>query len=147
MRQEQGFTLIETLIVLSIVSLFLVIGLSFQSHSLYQNQANQFFRLFQSDVLYLQQISMVSRDNAYLTILPNEHSYEIKTGGLGEVLVKREYPKNWLVDLNTLSAPISFTINGTIKKPGMFYVKTPTRKYSIYFPFGKGRSYIIENEL
>ncbi|MDC3418995.1 prepilin-type N-terminal cleavage/methylation domain-containing protein [Aquibacillus koreensis] len=143
---NKGFTLIEVLIVLSMISLFLVIGASFQPKALEQNQADYFFKLFQSDVLYLQQLTMIDRENVFIYISPDNKSYQIKRGGMGEVILTRSFPKDWTINLNTLPAPISFSPNGTIKNPGTIDLRSPTTRYSVIFPFGKGRCYIVEAE-
>lgn len=144
MKKENGFTIVELLIVLSLFSLLLVIGASFQTKSYQAYQFNCWYQQFESDVLFIQQQTLVSRENIYLLINPNSHTYEIRRGGLGEIITVRSFPDNWEIKLNTLSMPLSFSINGTLRNPGMFQVLTKGMAYDIYFPFGKGRSYFIE---
>ncbi|GGM31641.1 competence protein ComG [Paraliobacillus quinghaiensis] len=144
MNNQKGFTLIEILIVLSTLSILLVIGASLQTNTYDTYQLNRWYQLFESDVLYMQQQTLLKRNNLYLIIKPDTKSYEIRQGGRGKVLVERQIPHNWEVKLYTLSMPLSFSIQGTIKEPGMFLIIIDDKEFAIYFPFGKGRSYIVE---
>ena len=144
MNNQKGFTLVELLIVLSTLSILLVIGASFQTNTYNTYQLNRWYQLFDSDVLYMQQQTLLKRNNLYLIIKPDTKSYEIRQGGRGDVVIERKIPQNWDVKLYTLSMPLSFSIQGTIKNPGMFQILIDDKEYAIYFPFGKGRSYIVE---
>ncbi|WP_186575797.1 competence type IV pilus minor pilin ComGD [Aquibacillus kalidii] len=142
--KEKGFTFLELVIVLSIISILLVVGSSIQLKTLHTYQLNSFYKLFESDILYLQQFNMVQAEKASLTIDVTNNQYQIKTNVNGKVLIKRTFPKDWVVKLNTLSMPLSFTSDGNLIHPGTFSIKTAYKTYYIYFPFGKGRCYIID---
>ncbi|WP_226035032.1 competence type IV pilus minor pilin ComGD [Aquibacillus saliphilus] len=144
MKNTNGFTLIEVLIVLSASIVLLSIGSLFQTHVIKHYQEDQFLQLFQSDVLYMQYITLIKRETFNMTIHPDQHNYIIRKGGTGKIITKRNIPSNWNVQLMTLTMPISFTFNGTIKNPGMFSIKTGESHYQVFLPFGKGRGYIIE---
>lgn len=145
-KNEKGFTLIELLVVLSILTILLLIGNSLQIKTLEHNQMKQFYQSFQSDLLYMQQYTIVMKENIQLFIKPDSHYYEIRKRGTGKLLIRRTIPTNWNVKLNTLTMPLSFSLNGTIKNPGTLIVETKQQTYTIIFPFGKGRSYMIETQ-
>ncbi|MRH43137.1 prepilin-type N-terminal cleavage/methylation domain-containing protein [Aquibacillus halophilus] len=144
MKNAKGFTLLEVLVVLSASLLLLSIGSIIHTNILQNYQKEQFFRLFQSDLLHMQQITFIKREMLYLTIQPDQHNYIIRRAGTGKTIVKRDIPNNWHIQLVTLSMPISYTYSGTIKNPGMFTIKTDDSQYDVYFPFGKGRNYVVE---
>lgn len=143
-RKESAFTIVELLIVLSILSILLVIGTTFHIKAYQNYQFNRWHQVFESDLLFMQQLSITSMGNIYMLIKPSSHMYEIRNGGLGEIVIKRPIPDEWEIKLHTLSMPLSFSTNGTIKQPGKFQIITATNRYDITFPFGKGRSYLIE---
>ncbi|WP_407268376.1 competence type IV pilus minor pilin ComGD [Radiobacillus sp. PE A8.2] len=146
MTSQHGFTLIETLITLSITITLLSLGFSVQIHVLDEYKTKKFFEMFESDMLYLQQLSVTNQEYAYMTISPTKNSYTIKKGGFGTVLRNRKIPDDWNIILHTLSMPISFSYYGNIKKPGMFTLETKTKLYAIYCPLGKGRCYVKNAE-
>ncbi|WP_117169233.1 competence type IV pilus minor pilin ComGD [Paraliobacillus sediminis] len=143
-RKESGFTIVELLIVLSILSVLLIIGTNLHIKSYQNYQFNQWHQIFESDILFMQKLSITSMGNVYMLIKPSSHNYEIRSGGLGEIIIKRPIPEEWEIKLHTLSMPLTFSPNGTIQQPGRFQIITPTTRYDITFSFGKGRSYLIE---
>lgn len=144
MNNERGFTLLEVLFVLSITCMILLLGFSIQTHVLDEHQTKQFFNVFQSDVMLIQQRTMLYEENLSITIKPEKHQYEVRKGGTGKLLYLREIPESWEVRIRTLTQPMSFTSNGTIRHPGTLNIKTKTNNYNVIFPFGKGRGYIVE---
>ncbi|WP_077621516.1 competence type IV pilus minor pilin ComGD [Sediminibacillus massiliensis] len=144
-RKQEGFTLIEVLVVLSMSAIFMLFAVSISERLVEKYKTEQFLRTFQSDILYLQQLSMTNSKRFYtLDIQPASHSYTIRQGGLGKVIISRDIPANWTIELNSLKMPITFTYKGTLKNPGTMYLKTDSKTYRIVFPLGKGRSYIVE---
>ncbi len=143
---ERGFSLLEVIIVLGITLTILSIGTTIKVSIIDDYRTEQFLKVLQQDVLYMQQLTIVTNRNYHLTIEPDQHFYQIKQGGFGKVIVRREIPKHWTIKLNTLRMPIDFTVDGTIKQPGMFTIYTSNKSYNVYFPFGTGRSYFIEKE-
>nr|WP_275580684.1 competence type IV pilus minor pilin ComGD [Aquibacillus albus] len=143
-NKQSGFTLIEVIIVLSMISFIISIGGAFQYHVIDQYKTRHFIQIFQDDILYMQKRTTVTRDNIYMVIEPEKNLYVIKQGPVGKSIVTREIPKTWDINLRTLTMPISFTTNGTIKNPGTFTIDTTYSSYDVSFPFGKGRCYIIE---
>lgn len=144
MIQKNGFSLVELLVVLSIVSFLLLIGGSVQMKTYDQYQFNQWYQLFESDMLRMQQNSMITNENQYLLINSNSNQYEIRQGGLGKIVLKRPIPPHWKIKLYSLQMPVSYSKHGTIRKPGKFQVETAYQSWEIIFPFGKGRCYVIQ---
>ena len=141
--REGGFTLMETLVVLSVTITLMTIGATVQVHVMDEYRTEQFFKQFQMDVLYMQQHTTTTSELLYLNFNPTLRYYEVKTAGIGKSILKRPLPKNWIVDMQTMKA-ITFSANGTIKNPGVFRIHSQTSTFLINFPFGKGRCYIVE---
>ena len=129
---------------MSLFSLLITIGFSVSFHSLEKQKAEQFFKVFHSDLLYLQQVTMLKEESYYLIFNESSHSYTIRKNGSASVLRARTFPSDWKLNLRTLADPLSFNFKGTIKTPGTFTMDTGFSVYKIVFPLGKGRSYIVE---
>ncbi|RCW65382.1 competence type IV pilus minor pilin ComGD [Saliterribacillus persicus] len=140
-KEQKGFTLIETLLVLSVLIIFLSIGGAFHYKTFDSYQYQTFYQLFEKDIIYLQQLSVTSNDSYALYFDLSNNSYQIKKSGIGTILLSREFPKAWTIRQNTLKLPLSFSKDGTIKNPGAIKVETTHNDYFITFPFGKGRCY------
>lgn len=139
---NRGFTFVEVLLVLTAFLMLMAIGFTFPAKLIKQQEANHFLNRFQHDVLYLQSLNMYETSSAFMTISPQNHQYTIHKSDTAELLVKRNIPENWTVHLRTLSQPVMYSSNGTIKNPGSLVIETEEDSYKIVFPFGKGRSYI-----
>jgi competence protein ComGD len=141
---NSGFTLIEMITVLSITVTLIFFGITFPLHVINQHKTEQFFEHFQSDLLLMQQETMLTGENIRMTILTDSSVYEIRKGGTGQLMIRRAIPSSWEINFRTLSQPITFMRNGNIKNPGTFSIATDTNTYVITFPFGKARAHIIE---
>ncbi|WP_053219217.1 competence type IV pilus minor pilin ComGD [Virgibacillus senegalensis] len=144
MSRNAGFTFIEVMFVLSITAFLMALGVMFPLQLLEKQERNDFFQLFESDLLFLQQKSMLSSERYTLYIDPEAHKYSIRTGGTAKILVSRKIPESWKIELRTLKMPISFNLKGTIKQPGTMVIDTGRKRYKVVFPFGKGRHYYEE---
>src|SRR5690625_439944 len=144
---EAGFTLIEMLIVLSIVSLILSIMFVDYSKRSYEQSFDTWYQQFELDLLYSQKYTMVTRQVLRLTINRDSNSYSLRNDGSSPALIMRNIPADWDVRVTSVRHPISFTHYGAIVGPGQILVRTKNARYSITFPFGKSRSYYVKSEL
>ena len=143
---EAGFTLIEMLIVLSIVSLILSIMFIDYSSRSDEQSFDTWYQQFELDLLYSQKYTMVTRQVLRLSINRDSNSYSLRNDGSSPALITRKIPEDWDVRVTTVRNPISFTRYGQIVGPGKISVRTRNASYSITFPFGKSRSYYVKNE-
>ncbi|MGY0692929.1 competence type IV pilus minor pilin ComGD [Virgibacillus sp. FSP13] len=141
--KKNGFTLLEVIFILGIWSLLILLSLPIQFSLLDKQEAEQFFRTFESDLLYMQNMSFASKDNIRLSIDAENNRYTIFRH-TNEKLIERNIPKEWQIDKRTLQKPISFNEFGTIRNPGRLKIITKKQEYEIIFPLGKGRYYIAE---
>jgi competence protein ComGD len=138
---EEGFTLLEVLIVLIIWSILILLIVPINFSHLEKQQEKYFFETFAFDVLYTQNLSTTTKD--YVQINLYENSYLIRRGYRGKIIVERELPSDWIIEEKLLQT-ISFDDKGRVRKPGNFVIRTKHKVYKVIFPFGKGRFHIVE---
>lgn len=144
MNKKNGFTLLELLIVLSIWSIITALSVPILFNNLEKVEERQFLETFKHDVLYIQYLATSAVDR-HVQIRVNNGNYEIIDGSINKSrpIIKREFPTDWEIDMRTVKR-ISFNENGTIRHAGTISIKTKHTNYSIVFPPGKGRCYIVE---
>ncbi|SET62112.1 competence protein ComGD [Salinibacillus kushneri] len=143
-QKKAGFTLIEMLIVLTIFMFLLLITAPLNSTIKNDLETQQFFSLFEQDILWMQNQSITNNEIYRLRFMPESHTYEIRQKGVGNLKIKREYSSFIDIELGTFQLPFSFYHSGTPNQPGSFYVHTQNETYVITFPFGKGRFYVTK---
>lgn len=134
----------EVLLVLTIIAVLTTVGFVFQINEIEKHRYKQFIKTFQSDVLFVQQMTVMTEETYFLLIDEEREIYTIRKSGLSSTIMTREFPDGWDISLLTLSSPVSFSFKGNIKNPGTLLVKTGNSKFKIIFPLGKGRGYIVE---
>lgn len=137
MNQVNGFTLIEVLFVLAILSVLILISTPLQFSALDHKTEESFLETLEMDLLYMQTLSYNSRSRYRLTFPDQEH-YTVSSNQ--SIILERTVPEGWEVDTRTLKT-ISFNDNGTIRDSGTFAIQTLTDRYNVVCPLGKGRCY------
>lgn len=140
-NNSSGFTLLEMLFSLAILMILLTITVPLVFSTIEKQTEKEFFKVFKSDVLFLQNQSIGT--NQYYRLVFYDDHYKIIDSSTGESLVVRTYPNQLTVDGRLLKR-ISFNARGTIKQPGTMTISTEETTYRIIFPLGKGRFYIDE---
>ncbi|WP_276208264.1 competence type IV pilus minor pilin ComGD [Gracilibacillus sp. YIM 98692] len=140
-HKKNGFTLLESLLVLFTVSIVLLIGGSFMYKTLDQMEYRTFIQQFNQDLLYIQQFNITHTESYYMTFNFDQNKYSVRQSGFGYVVKEYVYPEQWQIDSNTLQLPIHFSPKGNIKNPGTLKITTRSSNYYITCPFGKGRCY------
>lgn len=138
---DAGFTLIELLLVLSVISIILVISMRFSSNFIERIEMNDFIHVFESDILYIQNAALGTRQNVRLVF--REDYYVILHAYDTTLDIHRPYPAV-LNDVIIAENRIRFTNGGTIQAPMSMSFKTANETYRLVFPLGKGRMYLAE---
>lgn len=139
---QNGFSLVELLFVLGILSFLLLLIVPLSLNHLEHQREMKFLEQLKYDVLYIQNISMTNKTRtAHLYM--SEDYYQIYDRTIHDGQIKRYYPDTWNVDTRVMSQ-IAFNKNGTMQSPGKFTIQTKQKTYEIIFPLGKGRFYIVE---
>ncbi|WP_404453415.1 competence type IV pilus minor pilin ComGD [Oceanobacillus kapialis] len=134
--KEDGFTLIEMLVVLSMLSVMALIAFPLEFRVLKEQQEKQFLNTLASDVMNIQQRSTISTGMNRITFY--EDSYLVRSEQ-SEII--RDYPDGLTIDTRT-NRTINFNHNGNIKNPRTLFISGPIQHYRMVFPFGKGRFYL-----
>ncbi|MBP3041135.1 type II secretion system protein [Bacillaceae bacterium Marseille-Q3522] len=141
MKNEQGFTLSESLIVLSIVLLIASVSVMQIKIQTEQIEAQIFFTQLKGDILYAQQYAISHRKTVYMQIHAKEHYYVCQAGFSGKKLTKRYYSENISIQRATMPLSFSFSASGNINTFGILYLTIHDEAYNIIFQLGKGRFY------
>ncbi|WP_188633613.1 competence type IV pilus minor pilin ComGD [Lentibacillus kapialis] len=135
-HNSNGFTLLEVLFVLSVLSVLILIAVPIQASVLDKQTEANFLETLEMDILYTQSLSYNSRSR-YQLFFPDQTHYVIKKYG---TILERKVPEGWSIKKRTLPT-ISFNREGTIRKPGTMTIYTQTTQYNLVCPLGKGRCY------
>ena len=145
-NKQKGFTLIESLLVLSI---FMIIS-SVTAFSLkpqhFVIEDNVFLTQLQADLLYAQQYAISHKCEVFVLFAEDQYEYSIFNDYNLPSLVKRNYSKNIQVYGGSLPLFFSFLSDGNASKSGSFFIKTSDKSYRITVLIGKGRFYVIEEK-
>lgn len=136
MKNESGFTLIEMLIVLSLISIFSLLVIPFSKKTMDQIQDKNFLHLLESDILFLQSHNLTKSDPYSIYFRSDDYYFFIN----GFIFSKRDLPDNWE---SYSGQSIFFDRKGSNRKPQTIYLNNNGRSFKIIFPFGKG-SYRFE---
>lgn len=139
---EVGFTLIEQLISLMVLTIIIMLVVPIAFNRMNDINEQQFLKVLSNDILYIQNMA-INYPETYTRIWFRENDYVIVGGYLGNVLTRRTIPDNWKITRHSLGE-ISFNKAGTIRQPGSLRIETPTNTYKVVFPLGKGREYIVK---
>lgn len=141
METSRGFTLVEIIIVLCLVTVMgnvVVISII----PFYQNyQDEQFLQQFKQDLYYSQQRAISSGATTRFIIDPETNQYQIIQHHT-PILI-RAYPQHVDFQAVTLSLhQIAYLSNGNLSKAGTIKITMREKDYRLVFTLGKGRFYI-----
>lgn len=141
MNKSQGFTLIEVLIVVMVMTITLPIV--FKSF-IHVGQVQQ-LRLFITEIeetLYDAQMTALS-SGTYITVEFNKNHHQVQTSkGYSQVIQHFSYPKVLDVEAGQGQYTIVFTPKGVIQNPCTFYFSIGNEKYALVQLIGQGRFYV-----
>lgn len=140
--KNDGYTLVELLIVLAIVSMVTLLGLRVSTASLHKQYENHFFTTLTQDVRYAQNMSMNDK-TADVRIHFNPTSYRVVSGQQGFTSFTRDLPAGWRIRTSNFTI-VSFTPSGSLKYSGTVYIESPHKQFKVVFPLGKGSYYVTE---
>ena len=136
---KNGFTLIEMLLVLSVLSIIILLAVPLQFSSLTKQEENQFIELFMHDVLLIQnQASVNSKDS--MSIKFHDDHYSIMQRTIEQPFAKRNYPDGW--SILGINRDIEFSESGSFLYPRKIVMYSKEERIAFTFPLGKGRFYV-----
>jgi competence protein ComGD len=141
---ERGFTLIESLLVLSIfmiISTVTVFSLKPQ-HSAIEKES--FFTQFKADLFYAQQYALSHQHEVSVVILPSEYRYYMLLSAEQKPIIERNYSHSFYFMEGSMPLYFKFQQDGNISKFGSFFIYYNDKAYRLTFLIGKGRFYVTE---
>jgi competence protein ComGD len=142
LRNQKGFTLIESLIVLSI---FLIISsiTAFSIKPQYYSAVDKtFISQLKADLYYGQQYAIANQMEVKVIFYEHEHRYLIST--VSKQLVERNHSPMITVTQGTIQLVFKFNSNGNVDRFGTLYIRTQQKNYRLTLLIGKGRFYVME---
>lgn len=145
LNSQKGYTLIEAIIVLSIVSMLMLITFIGAQSLQSQKTAELFFEALERDVLLAQQHAITNKKSVSLLFDTANHKYFAVEGGLEyKRILTVEYDAGITVEPVTMDARIVFNTIGGIAQSGTMNVYFNKKKYKMIFYMGMGRMYVEE---
>lgn len=141
---NKGFTLIEALLVLSIVIIISSISL-IQLRPLHESKKiDHFLEQLQNDIFFSQQYAISHNEGAKLLFSVNGSYYRLSRGNSNEIIFHRKIDPSIKIILTTLGSNLVFTSNGNIQRAGEILFKYRDTTYVVTFLLGKGRFYVSQ---
>lgn len=141
---EKGFTLIESLLVLSI---FLVISsvTAFSIKPQYElKESELFLTRLQADLLYGQQYAISHQQEVTVMFSEQQHYYYLRTSFNLPPFLRRNYSENITVSPGSLPLTFKFSPDGTVSKFGSLFIQCGSKHYRLTFLIGEGRFYVVK---
>lgn len=136
-RNEQGFTIIETILVLSIVMVITSSIVYVTTSKVEQAEEQRFFRQFHLDMQRLQSIAIGETKYTHIYFDGSGKKY---LGGWADVqLFEYELPKHMRLSINSNLKRVSFHPNGTVSQFGTFTFSTREGYKTVTVYIGSGR--------
>ena len=140
-KTPNGFTLLEVLFVIALLSIFLLLLPPINVEVIEKQQEKQFLETFKFDVLYVQNMSnLITNEEVFIRLYKD--NYKILRGST-ETIAKRTYPPGLEIDSRG-NSDISFNSTGAFLYPRTIRIATKHSNYNAVFQLGKGRFYIDE---
>ncbi|MGM0874244.1 MAG: competence type IV pilus minor pilin ComGD [Bacillota bacterium] len=136
---KNGFTLLESMIVLSIVSIMSLVLITNIVPIYHKKVIETFLNQFEKDVLHAQQYAIVNEKLVYVLFLADQNQYMIEANEPEGPLLIRNYHSQVNLEEATLTNRVTFNSNGSIQKSGTMFISYKNSTYKVVFYLGKGR--------
>lgn len=136
-RNEKGFTLLETILVLSIVMVITSSIIYVATSKVLEAEERRFFRQFHLDMQRMQSIAIAEAKLTHLYFDGNGSRY---VGGLTDApLFEYKLPKHMRLAKESTLKRVSFHPNGTVSQFGTFYFETSSGEKMVTIYIGGGK--------
>jgi competence protein ComGD len=141
---EQGFTLIESLLVLSIFLVISSITVFCIKPQYEKKEREAFLTQLEADLFYGQQYAISHQLEVTVNFSIDQHCYYMRTGFNTTPILMRTYSKAVTVSPGSLPLSFKFTPSGTVSKFGTLIIQCGSKHFELTFLIGKGRFYVVE---
>lgn len=143
-HKQHGYTLIEMLIVLSIIMIISTVTFLHLTSVANEKKIDYFFEQLTDDLL-LAQINAISYGQVVnIFFSDKDQVYKINMPTTGRTLVKRHLPPMFELNTMPIGGRLSYLANGGINKSGTIRISYKDRDFSVIFLLGEGRFYVKE---
>jgi competence protein ComGD len=142
---SRGFTLIESLVVLSIVAVISFVTIFQINPNRNMLEHHLFLSQLQSDFYIAQQYAISHQQELTVVFDPQQKKYYIRVKYNDDyTIVEKNFPPKVSVKYGSL--PLTFKIlpDGNVNQFGSLYIYIGGKEYKLTFLLGKGRFYIVE---
>ncbi|WHX99295.1 competence type IV pilus minor pilin ComGD [Neobacillus sp. DY30] len=139
---QRGFTLIESLIVLSIFLIISSITVFSIKPQYYSTSDKAFISQLKADLYYGQQYAIANQMEVKVVFYEHEHKYKIGTSSIS--LVERNHSSTIRVTQGSIQLIFKFNPNGNVDRFGTLFIRTQQKDYRLTLLIGKGRFYVTE---
>ncbi|GGE46720.1 hypothetical protein GCM10011391_26960 [Pullulanibacillus camelliae] len=142
MHKQAGYTLIEVMIVMSIMlSVFPLIFMKISD--IREHEVIQQFEGNIEELMYLAQMTALAREH-YITIHFNTHAHFVTVDSSvnGNKIERIAIPQGITVASGTHTLKVSFNRQGNIDQAGTLFISSKHYRYQFTFLLGQGRFYV-----
>jgi competence protein ComGD len=144
MNNNNGFTLIESIFVLSMFALIVSFSFLIVRPQMFFLDKQLFFSQFKDDLYYMQQYAISNHTVVSVNILPQSHRYYAKDQN-GNYIVDRIYSNKVNIREGSQKLYFRYNTSGNINTFGTLYIDIQEERYKFTFNIGKGRFYVVQN--
>lgn len=143
-QSQKGFTLIESLLVLSIFMIISSITVFYlkPQHSVIEDEA--FLTQLQADLLYAQQYAISHQYEVTVVFMPDQYLYYMRLRPDLPRFIERKYTTKYIIREGSIPLSFKFLSDGNVNKFGTFFIYTDKKTYRLTVLIGKGRFYVTE---
>jgi competence protein ComGD len=143
-KSESGFTLVESLIVLTAFLVLTSVSLLLFKPHLDWADSESFFTELQADLYYGQQYAISHQREVTVNFMPDKNYYYIHDRVDAKLIVERYYSEGIKLTPGSLTYYFKFLPDGNVNKFGSLYVDIGKKQYRMTVLIGKGRFYVTE---
>ncbi|MBY0122406.1 competence type IV pilus minor pilin ComGD [Bacillus sp. S/N-304-OC-R1] len=143
-RKQAGFTLIESLFVLSVFLLIASITAFLLKPQYTILERQHFISQLQADLLFAQAYALSHHLEVIVHILPEQNRYIIHEKQSERFLIEREIPDLITIREESMMLYFYFLADGNINRFGSFAIYAGKERYKFTFLIGKGRFYVAK---
>jgi len=136
-KNSDGFTLVELLVVLSIIMLLLVFPIIQVRKIEEEQKLILFLQMLQNDIFLAQRNAAVHQ--LPTRIIFSNGCYVIEDNLLNPPILKRTFDTELTITYLSLKAPLRFNQDGNISSSGTISITYKNSKYIVTFYLGSGR--------